>query len=337
MGPLARSLITGIALGAVTATGARATEAGTSLYIPGLSVPMAGFVPPPGVFFDSTTYFYQGKLAGGRTTRIGGNIVSEVKANVWADFATGLWVTPVQIFGGNLAFAVTVPVGEPDVKAGTVISGPIVNRLLGRPLALGARDRDLNFGDPVISSVIGWRSGNWHWKVGAAVSIPAGAYEPGELSNLALNRWVGDFSGAVTYLDPALGIDLSAVAGLEVNGVNDATDYRSGNAFHLDLSATKYLTKQLTVGVIASHYQQVTGDGGEGAILGPYKGRTTAVGGTIGYTFEVGKIPVSTRVKVLREVDVENRLNGTIGFLQISFPLWVAPHASPAQPVVARF
>jgi hypothetical protein len=290
---------------------------------------MAGFVPPPGVFFDSTTYFYEGKLAGGRTTRIGGNIVSEVKANVWADFATGLWVTPVQIFGGNLAFAVTVPVGEPDVKAGTIVSGPIINRLLGRPLGLGARDRDLNFGDPVVSSAVGWHSGHWHWKVGAAASIPAGAYQPGELSNLALNRWVGDFSGAVTYLDPTLGIDLSAVAGVEVNGVNNETDYRSGNAIHLDLSATKFLTKQLTVGAIASHYQQVTGDRGEGAALGPYRGRTTAVGGTIGYTFEVGKIPVSTRVKVLREVEVEARLKGTIGFLQISFPLWVAPHPSP--------
>ena len=92
-----------------------------------------------------------------------------------------------------------------------------------------------------------------------------------------------------------------------MNGVNDTTDYRSGNGLHVDLSATKFLTKDFSVGVIASHYQQVTGDSGEGATLGPYKGRVTAVGGTVGYTFEVGKIPVSTRVKVLREVDVENR------------------------------
>ena len=112
---------------------------------------------------------------------------------------------------------------------------------------------------------------------------------------------------------------------------------QSGNAFHLDLSATKFLSKELSVGVIASHYQQVTGDSGEGATLGPYKGRTTALGGTVGYTFEVGKIPVSTRVKVLREVDVENRFQGTIGFLQISFPLWVAPAASPLQAVVAKY
>ena len=101
------------------------------------------------------------------------------------------------------------------------------------------------------------------------------------------------------------------MGGFEVNGENPSTDYRSGNAFHLDLSATKFLTKDFSVGAIASHYQQVTGDSGEGATLGPFKGRVTAVGGTVGYNFHVGQLPVSTRVKVLREVDVENRLQGT--------------------------
>jgi Putative MetA-pathway of phenol degradation len=99
------------------------------------------------------------------------------------------------------------------VRAGVLIDGPIINRLLGRPLALGARDRDLNFGDPLATAALGWHSGNWHWKLGAAVSIPAGAYEPSELSNVAFNRWIGDFTAAATYLDPALGIDLSAVDG----------------------------------------------------------------------------------------------------------------------------
>jgi hypothetical protein len=102
----------------------------------------------------------------------------------------------------------------------------------------------------------------------------------------------------------------------------------------IDVSATKFLTKDLSVGVIVSRYQQVTGDSGPGATLGPYKGWVTAVGGTVGYNFTVESLPISTRIKVLREVD-ENRFQGTIGFLQISFPLWVGPHALPASsPVV---
>ena len=62
----------------------RASEGGASFYLPGLSIPMAGFLPPPGVFFDSTTYFYQGKLTGGVNTALGGNIVAGVKADVKA-------------------------------------------------------------------------------------------------------------------------------------------------------------------------------------------------------------------------------------------------------------
>jgi hypothetical protein len=58
------------------ASGALASEGGASFYIPGLTIPMAGFLPPPGVFFDNTTYFYQGKLTGGRNTAIGGNVVA---------------------------------------------------------------------------------------------------------------------------------------------------------------------------------------------------------------------------------------------------------------------
>ena len=45
------------------------------------------------------------------------------------------------------------------------------------------------------------------------------------------------------------------------------------------------------------------------------------MGGTIGYNFLVGQTPVSTRVKVLREVETENRFRGTIGLLTVSFPL----------------
>jgi hypothetical protein len=222
-----------------------------------------------------------------------------------------------------------MPFGEPAVRAGAVISGPIINRLLGRPLALGASDSTFNYGDPVVGSTIGWHSGNLHWKIAAAASIPAGAYQPGELSNVALNRWVGDLSGAITYLDPALGIDLSAAAGFTLNGENPDTDYRTGKELHFDLSASKFLSKELSVGVIASHYRQITGDSGAGATLGPYKGRDTAVGGTVGYTFILGQTPISTRVKLLKEVDVENRPRGTIGFVQVTFPLWMQPHVPP--------
>ena len=331
MGPYARHLFGGMALMAtVTLTGApaEAAEGGLSFYIEGQAVPLGGVVPPPGLYFDSNTYFYSGKIGGNRTNQLGGNVVANVNANIVADFATALWVTPVQVLGGDLAFAFVMPFGEPAVRAGVLLNGPLINQRLGRPAGASAFDATLNPGDPIVSASLGWHSGNWHWKVAGVLSIPGGGYEPGQLSNIALNRYIGDISAAGTYLDPVAGIELSAAAGFTLNGKNPATQYITGNEFHVDVSASKYLTKELSVGVIASHYQQITADSGSGAKVGPFKGRVTAVGGTLGLTAPFAGIPVTARVKVLREVEVENRFKGTIGFLEVSFPLWRAPRAA---------
>ena len=339
MNVLARTVLAGAVLALATTTSVsstRAAEGGLSFYIEGQAVPLSGIVPPPGLYFDSTTYFYNGSIGGNRTTQLGGNVVANVNVNLVANFATALWVTPVDIFGGDLAFAVVAPFGEPAVRAGVLLNGPLVNQAFGRPVGVSVSDSTFNAGDPIVSASLGWHAGNWHWKLAGALSIPAGAYEPGQLSNLAFNRYIGDISGALTYLDPALGIELSAATGFTINGKNPATQYVSGNEFHVDVSASKYLSKELSVGVIASHYQQITGDSGSGARLGPFKGRVTAVGGTVGLTVLFGQIPVSARVKVLREVEVENRFQGTLGFIEVSFPLWVAPpKAAPTPPPIA--
>ncbi|MGX5777602.1 SphA family protein [Methylorubrum zatmanii] len=341
MGYVVRHLFGGVALGALLAAhpSAKAAEGGLSFYIEGQAVPLGGVVPPQGLYFDSTTYFYNGRLGGNRTTQLGGNIIADAKVNMVVDFVTALWVTPVKILDGDLAFAFVMPFGEPAVRAGVLLDGPLVNQVAGRPVGASVSDATFNPGDPIVSASLGWHSGNWHWKLTGLVSIPAGGYEPGQLSNVALNRYLGDISAAATYLDPTVGIELSAAAGFTLNGTNPSTRYTTGHEFHIDVSASKYLTKELSVGVIASHYQQITGDSGPGARLGPFKGRVTAVGGTLGLTALAGQIPITARVKILREVEVENRFQGTIGFLEVSFPLWVPTPKAAAEPkpVAAKF
>lgn len=334
MRSLAQRLVGGLLLGGVSAAvlPAEAAEGGLSFYIEGQAVPFGGVVPPPGLYFDNTTYFYNAAIGGNRTTQLGGNVIANAKVNLVADFVTALWVTPVQFLGGDLAFAFVMPFGEPAVRAGVLLNGPLVNQAFGRPVGVSASDRDFNPGDPIVSASLGWHAGNWNWKVAGVLSIPGGGYEPGQLSNVALNRTIGDVSAAVTYLDPSLGIELSLAPGFTFNGTNPATQYTTGTEFHVDVSASKFLTKEVSVGVVASHYQQITGDGGSGNRLGPFKGRVTAVGGTIGVTGEFGTIPISARLKVLREVEVENRFQGTIGFLEVSFPLWVPPPNSRPEP-----
>jgi hypothetical protein len=69
----------------------------------------------------------------------------------------------------------------------------------------------------------------------------------------------------------------------------------------------------------------LTGDSGAGARLGDFKGRVTALGGTLGYTFAVDGRPISTRIKVFREFDARNRLEGTAAYVTVALPLFVPP------------
>ena len=123
-------------------------------------------------------------------------------------------------------------------------------RLVGRPVGSSASNSTFNYGDPVLSTMIGWHAGNWHWKVAAAVNIPAGAYQPGEFSNLALNRWLGDFSGAITYPDALASTSRPPPA--TVNGESPDTDYGTGKELHFEAGVTKHLTKELSVGLIGA-------------------------------------------------------------------------------------
>ncbi|MCS0503333.1 SphA family protein [Ancylobacter mangrovi] len=301
-----------------TAADLHAAENGIGFYLLGGRGPMAGYIPPPGFYLQNDIYFYSGKADANRRFLSGGQLIANVRGEVRADFLTGTWVLPPQVLGGNLAVGVLVPAGRPEVTANILL-----NPADADPIAGKVTDDAFVFGDPVASVALGWHSGNWHWNVAGLLNIPIGDYREGEIANLAFHRWAGDISAAVTWLEPTSGIELSTAAGFTFNGTNDVTDYTTGTEFHVEWSATKALTKQLSVGLVGYYYDQVTGDSGAGARLGDFKGEVTALGGTIAYNFELGQTPVSTRLKVYREFDAVNRLEGTSAFITVAFPLSV--------------
>lgn len=92
--------------------------------MPGLNVPAGGVLPPPGVYFDNTLLLYRARQSGQVNTSLGGNVVAGIRASIWGDFLTGLWVTPLEIHGGRLALGLSVPFGEPDIRANALLSGP---------------------------------------------------------------------------------------------------------------------------------------------------------------------------------------------------------------------
>ncbi len=188
-----------------------------------------------------------------------------------------------------------------------------------------------SFGDPQAGAVLGWNSGNFHWNTGFLVNVPIGDYENGALDNLAFNHWSFDINGAATWLDPTIGFELSAAMGITFNEKNSATDYKTGDEFHLEFAALQHFSQTFSAGLVGYHYQQVSGDSGSGAVLGAFKGRVTALGPHVAFTFPVDGTPVSVNGRVLVEFDTKNRLEGTAGFVNVSWPLFVA-HPPPAAP-----
>jgi hypothetical protein len=310
---------------------ARAAEGAHGVYLLGLRATGAGIMPPPGVYFSNNLYYYEGKAAANLVfPTVGGQSIANVSAKVRLDLASLAWSTPLQIFGGNLAFSGLLPIGGPVVNAGATLTSPVLPTVTA-----GRNDSIFSYGDPAIGASIGWHSGHFHWTVGVTGFVPIGDYREGAIANVANHRLAADVGGAITWFDPVIGLDLSAAMGVTFNKENTATNYKTGDELHLEWAATYNLDRQFSIGVVGYYYNQLTGDSGTGAILGRFKGEVTAIGGTVGYNFKLGELPVATRLKVYREFDVRNRLEGTAGYFTLSMPLYVShiPPRSGSVPV----
>lgn len=135
------------ACGALAPDAARAAENGTGFYLLGGRGPMAGYLPPPGFYFESDTYSYDAKLDARKALPAGGRFVANVRSQARADFLNGTWVTPWEVFGGNFAVGAVLPVGRVAVSAGVEIDSPRTRTIIGSSL----RDTATMVGDPVLS------------------------------------------------------------------------------------------------------------------------------------------------------------------------------------------
>lgn len=305
--------------GALAATAAHASESGTSVYLLGSGGPGAAVMPPvKGVFLDNEVYYYDGSARGSKQFVVGGNLVAGLDATILADFPTVLWVPSTNFLGGTLAVGGALPFGRPDVKVSAVITGP-----LGGQVGVSRSDDAFVLGDPIATAALGWKNGKTHVQLSTMVNIPIGDYRDGELANLAFNRWAGDLSLAGTWRDEEAGWDVSGKAGFTFNGENKDTDYETGTEFHVEGAVEKLITPKFSAGVLAYYFEQVSGDSGEGARLGAFKGRVTGVGGTAAYNFMLGKAPATLRFRAIHEFDAKNRLEGDSFWLGLTMPLAV--------------
>ena len=320
---LTASLLLGVASLAVSPT--QAAENATGIYLLGTKSSMAGFVPPPGIYFIDVNYFYAGDARGnaavGRALRRLEdrfpnlpprtlNIQADVRldADAAVTLPSVLWVAPGKVLGGNVGFGTIGVFGrksvDVDVDVLATLTLPLLNETIERSRRFHLDDSTTDLGDPLVNALIGWHEGNWHWNIGTLVNIPIGPWSKDSDTNLSFNHWGLDTAAAVTWLDPKIGLELSSTAGFTFNWENPETDYETGTEFHVEWAIVQHFSKTFALGVAGYHYQQITGDSGAGARLGDFKGRVTALGPTLTYSFQLGKLPVSTQWSWFHEFDV---------------------------------
>ena len=115
------------------------------------------------------------------------------------------------------------------------------------------------------------------------------------------------------YLRKKSGQEASIFFGADFNTENPATAYRTGTQLHIDGTLAQHFPigkVLLGVGVTGYWYQQVEGDSGSGAFLGPFKARTNGIGPAFTIIHPIGSHNLIAEFKWVRELGVRNRPEG---------------------------
>jgi hypothetical protein len=281
---------------------AGAVETGLSIYLKGATAFMSGILPPdPGAYVTSTYYYYDGTAASEvRDGRI--ELDSEAKLN--AGLLGGVFVTDWHFLGGQYAAGVTVD------YLGLNLDATIQTQLGAANVSLS----NDGIGDSIITPVIlGWHDGNLHWNTSLSVFVPTGAYSKGEL-NVGRNIWAFMPQFSMTYFDPKIGLDASGTLTYVTMSRNDATDYQSGDIVHLDWAIGEHFGEKgaWEAGIAGNIVEQICGDSGSGAQLGPFKAESFGLGPALSYQTVLGHLPMNFALRWEHDLTHHNTFDGDV-------------------------
>jgi len=278
-----------------------ATEYGFSEYFLGLTIPMSGYVPPPGIYFQDTFFLYQGSR-------------EQLAVNLVTDIAQAAYYLDADVLGGTFGVVATIPfLGDRNsIPTSTTDAAGNMIRLHADVASISDTD---------YSAVLGWHADENNWCLVLTGFAPTGNYNPNRFVQTGLNRPALDIKGAYTFLSLQTGTEVSAALGMTINALNTQTNYQSGAELHFEWALNQHFPFGLAAGIGGYFYQQVTNDYGSGDTVGLFKGRVAAVGPLLSYTVEAGDQEVNLSGRWFHEFAAENRTQGDIICASLNFRL----------------
>ena len=318
MASIAAMLVLGLPL----SQGAFAEEGGSGHYLPGSMASFMDAVPTtPTFILRYNQLYYSGSAGANKAIPIDGHAALGLNATSWGEGITLAWAPKLKMpKHWSYMMSTTIPFVQMDVSASAVVQAPSSGNMVGisRSSSLGS------LGDMIIMpAMFNYNfSPNLNMNFRLAEYLPTGDYSTSRLANTGKNFTTTEPTAAIIYMGAKNGREASLFAGIDFNTKNSATQYQSGDQFHLDGTVAQHLPllKGLAgIGLSSFYYQQVTGDSGSGATFGQFKSTDAGIGPVVSYVKPFGKKQLLAEFKWLDEYYTANRLQGSTVFFKAMF------------------
>ncbi len=289
----------------VVVPASRAKE-GADQYPYGAENWFAGATPPRGFYFINYAGYYTGQLRNGSGDRA---ILNGATPQVDATFDAFrfLEMTRFKILGADYGVHVIVPV-------------------VYQSMNLNGRNSTTGLGDIVVDPLIlGWHQEHWHVAAAFDIDLPTGAYNQND-GRISIGAHYYSFEPilAFTYM-PKDGWEASTKLMYNLKTTNPATNYHSGQEFHMDYLVGKHVGKWM-MGASGYALEQVTDDtvDGQTAPAAPglwdagRRGQVLAVGPSVAYS---NKHHMTFIAQWQHETLVQNRFGGDKVWFKMIIPI----------------
>jgi hypothetical protein len=294
-----------------------AAEGGIGHYAPGAFADFGDMAPAPGVLGLMSWYnYYNGSAGAGKQFELGGIVAAKLSATSNLEMVGAGYTTPYGILGGKFSVAAFVPYLWVDVTGS--ITGPRGRTFTRTDTADGVGDMAF------VPFWLNWTSGDFKWGVQLDIYAPTGAYNIGKLANVGLNYWTFEPLASFSWVSKKIGLEFSTTAGFDFNTTNEATDYQSGDVFHIDTTLAEHLPLfghgVIGIGANAFYWKQFTGDSGSGARLGSFETEMSGIGPVLSYISPpICGHTLVAEVKWLPQIDTQKTLNGDYIWFKVGF------------------
>jgi len=279
---------------------------GSDQYPNGAENWFAGALPPPGFYYVNYFGYYTGQLrdgSGGKALLNGATPSVDAIFNAFRFIE----VTRFKVLGADYGVHAIVPVVDQSVN------------LNGRAGTTGLGDLTI---DPL---VLGWHGESWHAVAAFDINLPVGTYSRIDPRvSIGANYYSFEPLIALSYL-PEAGWEGSIKVMYNLKTTNPATNYHSGQEFHLDYAAGRHVGGWM-LGATGYALKQMTADTMNGQTVpaepgmwdAGREGRVFAAGPSVGY--RTGRGMMFT-VEWQHEMLVENRFGGDKVWFKAIIPL----------------